>query len=129
MNFPLPPYADTLGIEAMREQDGRLVLKLPFGNHVSGRPGFLHGGAIAGLLEIAGIASLYDTFDEDDRPRIKPITVTSDFMRNGHPKMTYAAGIVTRAGRRLANVESFAWQEDDSKPIAAARMNLLLVRG
>lgn len=124
----LPPYADALGIEPTRDDNGRLLLQLPFGNHVSGRPGFLHGGAIAGLLEIAGIAALYDQLGDDDRPQIKPVTVTTDFMRNGHPKLTHAAGIVTRAGRRLANVESFAWQDDEKKPIAAARMNLLLVR-
>lgn len=124
----LPPYADALGIEPTRDDNGRLVLDLPFGNHVSGRPGFLHGGAIAGLLEIAGIASLYDYLGEEDRPQVKPVTVTTDFMRNGFPKLTHAAGIVTRAGRRMANIESFAWQEDEAKPIAAARMNLLLVR-
>ncbi|NNC71778.1 MAG: PaaI family thioesterase [Sphingomonadaceae bacterium] len=124
----LPPYGEALGIEPIRDEHSRLVLKLPFGNHVSGRPGFLHGGAIAGLLEIAGIMSLYDQLGEDDRPQVKPITVTTDFMRNGFPKMTYAAGIITRSGRRMANVESFAWQDDESKPIAASRMNLLLVR-
>ncbi|MCP4029370.1 MAG: PaaI family thioesterase, partial [Sphingomonas sp.] len=31
-------------------------------------------------------------------------------------------------GGRVANVEATAWQDDADKPIAAARMNYLIVR-
>jgi acyl-coenzyme A thioesterase PaaI-like protein len=128
MTMLLPPYADALGIESSRDETGRLILALPFGNHVSGRPGFLHGGAIAGLLELAGIACLQDSLDDEDRPRIKPVTITTDFMRGGRPLLTYATGIITRSGNRMANVESFAWQAEENRPIAAARLNLILAR-
>lgn len=128
MSLVLPPYAETLGIEIERDPDGRLVLSMPFGSHVQGRPGFLHGGAIAGLLEIAAIATLLDRLGEEDRPQIKPVTVTTDFMRGGREQTTRAAAVISRLGGRLANVESFAWQDEESRPIAAARMNLLLAR-
>lgn len=124
----LPPYAEALKIETSRDGEGRLVLTMPFGNHVAGRPHFLHGGAIAGLLEIAAIATLVDALGED-RPQIKPITITTDYMRGGREKLTYAAATISRLGNRMANVESFAWQDSEAKPIAAARMNYLLVRG
>ncbi|WP_375429138.1 PaaI family thioesterase, partial [uncultured Sphingomonas sp.] len=48
----LPPYADLLGIEVERGE-GAPVLMMPFADDVIGRPGFLHGGAISGLLEMA----------------------------------------------------------------------------
>lgn len=129
MTMTLPAYAETLGIEAGRDEDDRIVLTMPFGPHVQGRPNFLHGGAIAGLLEIAAFATLWDALgDEDNRPQAKPITVTTDYMRGGRTRDTYAAATITRLGQRMANIESFAWQESEDKPIAAARMNFLLVR-
>ncbi|RED16186.1 PaaI family thioesterase [Parasphingopyxis lamellibrachiae] len=129
MTIALPPYAQALRIETSRDNNGRIVLTMPFGSHVQGRPNFLHGGAIAGLLEIAAFASLRDALgDEEATVQIKPITVTTDYMRGGRARLTYAAAVISRLGQRMANVESFAWQEEESKPIAAARMNFLLVR-
>ncbi|WP_374942111.1 PaaI family thioesterase [Sphingomonas sp.] len=123
----LPPYAGVLGV-AIEAGDGAPVLAMPFGDDVLGRPGFLHGGAIAGLLEMAAIAALDHALTAEGGGRIKPINVTVDFMRGGRDKPTRAAGVVTRLGTRVANVEATAWQDDPAKPIAAARMNYLLVR-
>jgi len=125
----LPPYADLLGISVERGEDSGPVLLMPFADDVVGRPGFLHGGAIAGLLEMAAIAALHEALESEGGGRIKPVSVTVDFMRGGRDKPTRAAGTVTRLGTRVANVEASAWQDDRSRPIAAARMNYLLVRG
>ncbi|HEX8484761.1 PaaI family thioesterase [Sphingomonas sp.] len=123
----LPPYADVLGV-SIEAGEGVPVLVMPFADDVLGRPGFLHGGAIAGLLEMAAIAALDHALAAEGGGRIKPINVTVDFMRGGRDKPTRAAGNVTRLGTRVANVEATAWQDDRGKPIAAARMNYLLVR-
>ena len=122
----LPPYADLLGLSA--DPEDRTILVMPFDNDVIGRPGFLHGGAIGGLLEMAAIVALQYQLEEEGGGRIKPITVTVDYMRGGREKPTRAQGIVTRLGNRVANVEASAWQDDRSRPIAAARMNYLIVR-
>jgi uncharacterized protein (TIGR00369 family) len=125
----LPPYAELLGLRAERDRDGTPLLVMPFGDDVLGRPGFLHGGALSGLLEMAAVAALAHALDtEFDATRIKPVNVTVDFMRGGREKETRARGTVTRLGNRVANVEAHAWQDDPTKPIAAARMNYLLVR-
>lgn len=128
----LPPYADTLGlyVDPARPDGCRLVM--PYADGVLGRPGFLHGGAISGLMEMAAIVALRHALADDGArgpgSRIKPINVTVDFMRGGRDKLTYSSGIVTRLGTRVANVEATAWQDDPAKPIAAARMNYLIVR-
>ena len=124
----LPPYAQLLGLTAERDGDGAPLLVMPFGNDVLGRPGFLHGGAISGLMEMAAIVALHDALEGDGGGEIKPINVTVDFMRGGRDKPTRSRGIVTRLGTRVANVEATAWQDDPLKPIAAARMNYLIVR-
>jgi uncharacterized protein (TIGR00369 family) len=124
----LPPYAQLLGLTIERDGDGAPMLVMPFGNHVLGRPGFLHGGAISGLMEMAAIVALYDALAGEGGGEVKPVNVTVDFMRGGRDKPTRSRGIVTRLGTRVANVEATAWQDDPAKPIAAARMNYLIVR-
>ena len=126
---PLPPYAELLGLSTRRSGDGELLWVMPFREAVVGRPGFLHGGAIAGLLEFAALGTLYDALGEKDEVKVKPINVTVDFMRGGTEHETFAAATVTRLGNRVANVEAHAWQQDRARPIAAAHMNLLLKRG
>ncbi|WP_448501173.1 PaaI family thioesterase [Sphingomonas sp.] len=123
----LPPYAHRLGIALAGIQDEPTLLQMPFGPAVLGRPGFLHGGALSGLLEMAAIVSLHHAL-AGDAERIKPVNVTVDFMRGGREKLTFAQGTVTRLGTRIANVEAIAWQDARDRPIAAARMNYLLAR-
>ena len=124
----LPPYADLLGLSVERDEDGAPVMAMPFATDVLGRPGFLHGGAISGLMEMAAIVALQEALKDEGGGEIKPINVTVDFMRGGRDKVTRAKGIVTRLGTRVANVEATAWQDDPARPIAAARMNYLIVR-
>lgn len=124
----LPPYAAVLRAEVERAADSTPVMVMPFHDGVIGRPGFLQGGAISGLLEVAAIAALHHALAEEGGGRIKPINVTIDFMRGGRDRETRAAGTITRLGNRVANVEAFAWQDDRAKPIAAARMNYLIER-
>lgn len=123
----LPPYATLIGATLEWEDDAP-VLVMPFSDAVLGRPGFLHGGAISGLMEMAAIAALRHALADEGGGRIKPVNVTVDFMRGGRDKPTRAAGVVTRLGTRVANVEAVAWQDERAKPIAAARMNYLLAR-
>ena len=129
----LPPYAITLGIVRgdIAGEDPAL-LTMPSADTLLGRPGYLHGGAIGGLLEMAAIVALRHALAQDAKGsasgEIKPINVTVDYMRGGREKPTFARGTVTRLGGRVANVEAKAWQDDPTKPIAAARMNYLIVR-
>lgn len=119
------PYARTLGLTLSRE-DGHVVVTMPATTGTSGRPGFLHGGAIAGLLDYAAWATLLDALDPN--ARIKPITIGVDFMRGGKMVEAYASATVTRLGRRIANVSATAWQDDEAKPIAAATLKFIIER-
>ena len=125
---PLPPYANLLGLSTRRGNGGELLWVMPFREQVIGRPGYLHGGAIAGLLEFAALGAFYEALGTREGVTVKPINVTVDYMRGGVEHETYASAVVTRLGTRVANVEAHAWQKDRAKPIAAAHMNLLVRR-
>lgn len=123
----LPPYALALNMAVDGEVHGAPVINLPFADKVQGRPGFLHGGAISGLLEMAAVVAIHQALREQGNDAsIKQVNVTIDFMRGGLGQMTYAVGEVTRLGRTMANVEARAWQDDADKPIAIGHMHYLI---
>ncbi len=127
LTIGLPPYALALDMEVVDRIDSTPVIGMPFADRVQGRPGFLHGGAISGLLEMAAIAAIHQALrDKGSDSGIKQVNVTIDFMRGGAPQMTYAIGEVIRLGRTMANVEARAWQADRSKPIAIGTMHYLI---
>ena len=123
---PLPPYGQLLGLRPDHDSETRRFV-MPFRPDVVGRPGFLHGGAIAGV-EIAAFRPPYAL--GDPAVMMKPVTVTVDYLRGGSEKQgdTFAEATIERLGNRIANVEAMAWQTDRAKPIAAARINFLLDR-
>ena len=123
----LPPYAQLLQLRIEDGDHGPMIV-MPFHDDVVGRPGYLHGGAIAGLLEFAAFTTLARALHEDTVV-MKPITVTVDYMRGGEDRDTFASATVERLGARIANVEAFAWQKDRASPIASGRLNFLLERG
>ncbi len=122
----IPPYAKLLKLR-FEQTDGAIHVIMPFDDDVIGRPGFLHGGAIAGLLEFAAFSTLAREIG-DDSVIMKPVTVTVDYMRPGIARDTCAAAVIERLGATMANVEAFAWQEKRDQPIASARLNFLLER-
>jgi uncharacterized protein (TIGR00369 family) len=123
----LPPYAVALDMMVDGDINGAPVIAMPFADKVQGRPGFLHGGAISGLLEMAAIAAIHNALrTKGSDASIKQVNVTIDFMRGGLAHRTFAVGEVTRLGRTMANVEARAWQDDRDKPIAMGQMHYLI---
>ena len=124
----LPPYARTLGIEIVGLHDGAPLVAIDPDSRTLGRPGFVHGGALAGLLEMAAILALHAELERrGETKRLKPVNVSIEFLRGAKLERCFALGRVTRAGRRIANVTAEAWQQDRAKPVAEAWMNILLV--
>jgi uncharacterized protein (TIGR00369 family) len=123
------PYGAAMDFGQDRGEDGRLLLTMAYATDKMGRPGFLHGGAIAGMLETIAYLTLDEALGDAGKAAIKPVNVTVTFLRGGGDAMTYARATIERLGRRIANIEAVAWQDDPSKPIAIAQMNVMIDRG
>ena len=122
----LLPYAALLDLSFERVGE-ELQLVMPFAETLIGSPGRLHGGSIGGLLELAGLLTVIAAQPEGEAlPRVRPVTVTVDFMREGACVETRAAASITKLGRRVVNVHAQAWQGSRDKPIAAAHINFVL---
>jgi uncharacterized protein (TIGR00369 family) len=119
------PYARFLGIDVDRKGN-EITTILPFSDHLVGNTQLraLHGGVIGAFLEITSIVQLL--FDTSCERLPKTIDISIDYLRSGKPVETYGRAIVTRHGRRVANVRTEIWQESRSAPVAASHGHFLL---
>lgn len=118
--FELIPYARLIGIECAREEDV-LIFRLPADKDNIGNPLLpaIHGGVIAGFMELAAAMHLLIATGSGSVPKIIDFSV--DYLRAGLYRDTYARCQVWRQGRRVANVSVTAWQTSADEPIATAR--------
>ena len=114
------PYAGLIGIECSRVGDD-LLFKLPANKDNIGNPLLpaIHGGVIAGFMELAAALHLLIFTGAPDVPKI--IDFSLDYLRAGQFRDTWARCQVCRQGRRVANVAVTAWQSTEAEPIATAR--------
>jgi acyl-coenzyme A thioesterase PaaI-like protein len=130
--FDAVPYARFLGLAAVVETgaDGLPTLRttMRYGDHLIGNPALpaLHGGTLGALLESAAIFELLWRAETIVLP--KTITVTVDYLRSAAPVDTHAHAVITRHGRRVANVRVEAWQGDRAAPVASAHAMFLVMR-
>ncbi len=116
----LIPYAGLIGIQCSREEGGVLFC-LPAKRDNIGNPLLpaIHGGVIAGFMELAAALQLILFTDTGQVPKI--IDFSIDYLRAGLFRDTYARCQLWRQGRRVTNVAITAWQADANEPIATAR--------
>jgi uncharacterized protein (TIGR00369 family) len=119
------PYVRLLGLRAS-VRDGDLIAQMPGAQHLIGNPMLpaLHGGTVGALLESTAILKLLLESDTSAVP--KTITLTVDYLRSPRVVDTSARAVITRLGRRVANVQVRAWQEQEDRPVAVAHAHFLL---
>lgn len=119
------PYAGFLGVRAELKGD-ELTLIMPFSDHLIGNPMLpaLHGGVVGALMELTAITQL--AIASKSERFAKTIDIGVDYLRSGKPIDTYARARVVKVGRRIANVQAEAWQNERSQPIAAMHGHFLV---
>lgn len=119
------PYARFMGLH-VEQQGNEVITVLPFTEQLVGNINLpaIHGGAVGAMLEMtAQLQLIYDTACE----RLpKTVDVSFDYLRSARGMTTYGRAIVTRRGRRVANVRAELWQESRDKPVAAGHGHFLL---
>lgn len=121
----LLPFARMLGLE-MDVRGESLTCRLPYGQVLIGNPVLpaLHGGAVGGFLECAGILHLLWSTETLAFPRI--IGVSVDYLLSSRPQDTYANTHVVKLGKRVTNLRVEAWQTHAEQPVAVATINALM---
>lgn len=116
------PYAGFLGVEAAPATDEADTV-MRFSAPLIGNPLLpaLHGGSIAGFMELTAMAMLAAR-----AAPAKPIDVSIAYLRSGKPVDVFAKAEIRKIGRRIAYVHVLAWQEDLASPIAEMTAHFLL---
>jgi acyl-coenzyme A thioesterase PaaI-like protein len=119
------PYFRFLGVTA-DASSGSLVGKMKYADALIGNATrqALHGGTLGALLEATALLETLWQSETIALPKI--VTITIDFLRSGRAVDTFAAGVITKKGRRVVNVGVEAWQEDRDRPIARANAIFLI---
>jgi uncharacterized protein (TIGR00369 family) len=119
------PYARLLGL-SVAVVGGDPITTMRGQKRLIGNPVLpaLHGGTVGALLESAAIFKLIWEIKSIAVP--KTINITVDYLRSARVEDTHARAVITKHGRRVANVQVRAWQTDESRPIAAAHAHFLL---
>jgi uncharacterized protein (TIGR00369 family) len=119
------PYARFLGFSVI--QDGSNVIgRMAFAEGRMGntRVRALHGGTLGALMELTAMCQLLTMAEIARVP--KTVNITVEYLRSAQAADTFARATVTRHGRRVANVQVVAYQDDPAKPVAAANVHFLL---
>jgi uncharacterized protein (TIGR00369 family) len=121
------PYCRFLGITLVPGDDGGLLSKLCFAEHIVGNAALpaIHGGAIGAFLETAALIEVMAQVPAAVLP--KPIDITIAYLRSARAVDTFARATVTKHGRRVTNVRVEAWQDDAARPIATAQGHFLVL--
>lgn len=91
------------------------------GNPVTGA---FHGGITASFMEAIASVSVSRNWDIL-RPR--PINLTIDYLRPALAGTLCTNAKISKTGRRMASIETVAWQADADKPVAKGLFHFLLV--
>ncbi|WP_288048157.1 PaaI family thioesterase [Acidiphilium sp.] len=120
------PFFRFLGLSDVRLGEGTAAAGTAFADRFIGNPvaNTYHGGIIASLLE--AVASL-TVWPDLAGPAPKPINLTVDYLRPALSEALVIRAQISRKGRRMASVESVAWQSDPGKPVAKGLFHFLLV--
>ncbi|MGB0894832.1 MAG: PaaI family thioesterase [Parashewanella sp.] len=119
------PYAKFIGMSV--ERFGyELVSRLPANDYNIGNPVVpaIHGGVIAGFMEMSAIVQLMVFMHTENVPKIVDFSI--DYLRAGYHKDTFCECEITRQGRRIANVHISCWQSSRKQLIATARAHFLV---
>ncbi len=117
------PYAQTLGLQ-MGDEDGCFLLPVKKSNIGNPMLPAIHGGAIAGFMELSAMTHVLTQSESDAIPKVIDFSV--DYVRAGKYQETYSRCKLVYLGRRMINVSVCAWQEDEASPIAMARAQFLI---
>ncbi len=122
------PYARNVGFE-VHDQGGQLLARLPFAEHLVGNPAVpsLHGGVLGGFLQLTAVAHWMRETGATRPPRMFGITV--QYLSPGRMADTWGQATITSRGRRFASLRVVAWQDDATRPIVSANVQLLLSPG
>jgi uncharacterized protein (TIGR00369 family) len=99
--IPSSPLVVLLGIELVAIEDGRAELKLPFRPELATLDDIVHGGAIASLIDTAGMAATWSDDTEPDSLAGATVTLNVNYLSAARGQDLTAVATVSKRGRSI----------------------------
>ena len=115
------PLARALGMELLAIGDGHAEIAMAYDERLIGDPrtGVIHGGAVSTLMDTCGGASVMS--HPQSAAGTATIDLRIDYMRPATPgQRIRAEATCYHVTRSVAFVRATAFDEDDTRPVAAA---------
>ncbi len=119
------PYAATLGLTFEQDAEGEWLAIMPRADTLGGRPGFVHGGALAGMLECVAIHKVQTVAAPREGKLARPINLSISYLRGATHDHCYAKAEIVRLGGRIIVVSVRVWQDDPQKPVVMGQVSLM----
>ena len=119
------PYAAFLGLTFAQDADGEWLATLPAAETLGGRPGFVHGGVLAGILECVAIHKVQTVAAPREGRLARPINLNISYLRGATADICYARAEIVRLGGRIIVVSVRIWQDDPQKPVVLGQVSLM----
>ena len=120
-------FSHTLGVQILHANEGRCLIKLPVQPGHKQNLGFVHGGILATLADIAmGFAA---SSLQDDDHHVLTGELKISYLNPGIGDEIYAEGITLKAGRKIVFVEAevFTLTGETRKLVAKASSSMVVI--
>jgi uncharacterized protein (TIGR00369 family) len=98
---PASPLVKHLGMRLEAIEDGRAELILPFTPELATMDDIVHGGAIASLIDTAGMAATWSDDAEPDSMAGSTVSLNVNYVAAARGKDLTATAVVAKRGRNM----------------------------
>ena len=99
--IPNSPLVQLLGMELTQIEDGRAELRMPFRAELATIDDIVHGGAIASLIDTAGMAATWSDDAEPEGVAGATLTLNVNYTSAARGKDLTAIAVVSKRGRSI----------------------------
>ena len=99
--IPASPLVALLGMELVAIEDGRAELRLPFRPELATMDDIVHGGAIASLIDTAGMAASWSDDSEPESLAGSTVTLNVNYVAAARGQDLTATATVVKRGRNM----------------------------
>jgi uncharacterized protein (TIGR00369 family) len=103
--LPSSPFPGHLGIRLVDMGPGTATLGLPFAEALATAGSTVHGGAVASLIDTAGMVAAWSGGEVPDRLRGSTVGLTVSFLAPADGEDLEASATVLRRGRSIVHVD------------------------
>ena len=124
-SFSRQSFMGLIGAEVIHASHGKVVLDLPFRADLCQQNGFLHGGVVGAIADVAGGYAAYSVFGDGDD--VLTVEYKLNLIRPAAGERLRATGEVLRAGRALTgcDLKVHAMREGEEVLCASGQQTLM----